>query len=390
MSSPRTAPSTSDGGSAGLAHRRVVVKVGTNLLTGGGAALDAASLQRVAADVAAVRELGGEAIVVSSGAIQAGRERVRGLPAASDARRSVVSRQALAAIGQGHLMSAWSDAFEAHGVTVAQALLTRRDLADRLGYLNARNTLHALLAMGVLPIVNENDVVAVDEIRGSAIGDNDNLSALVANLVDADLLVLLTDIDGLYTADPSLDASATLIERVEVIDDAVERVAGTAGERGTGGMVTKLQAARVATQSGTEVVIASGLEGSAVLDAACGRPAGTRFTPRGTRLESRRRFLLSGLPVRGRLRVDDGAARALAGGGRSLLPAGIVEVEGTFERGDVVEVRASDGRHLASGAVNYGAEDIARIRGLRSDRIVEVLGYEYGDEVIHANNLALA
>jgi glutamate 5-kinase len=243
--------------------------------------------------------------------------------------------------------------------------------------------------MGVLPIVNENDVVAVDEIRGSAIGDNDNLSALVANLVDADLLVLLTDIDGLYTADPALDPSATLIERVEVIDEALERVAGTARERGTGGMVTKLQAARVATQSGTEVVIASGLVEGTVLDAACGGAIGTRFAPRGTRLESRRRFLLSGLPVRGWLSVDEGAARAVAGGGRSLLPAGIVAVEGSFERGDVVEVRAADGRHLASGAVNYGAEDIGRIRGLRSDRIIEVLGYEYGDEVIHANNLVV-
>lgn len=367
----------------------MVVKVGTNLLTGSGSDLDRGALERVARAVVELRELGGEAILVSSGAIQAGRQRLSGRPGLGDARRSVVSRQALAAVGQSHLMSAWTDVFDARSITVAQALLTRRDLADRLGYLNARNTLLALLAMDVLPVVNENDVVGVDEIRGSAIGDNDNLSALVANLVDADLLVLLTDRDGLYTADPALDPDAARIERIEVIDEAIERAAGSAGERGTGGMVTKLQAARMATQSGTEVVIASGLDAGAVVRAARGEPVGTVFVARGTRLESRRRFLLSGPAVRGRLTIDEGAVRALEGGGKSLLPAGVIAVDGSFERGDVVQLITSGGGHVASGTVNYSAAEVARIQGLRSNRIVEALGYEYGDEVIHANNLVL-
>ncbi len=286
-------------------------------------------------------------------------------------------------------MSLWDEVFEPHGIAVAQALLTRRDLADRLGYLNARNTLLALLDLGVLPVVNENDVVAVDEIRDSVIGDNDNLSAQVANLVDADLLLLLSDVDGLYDADPTSHADARVIEVVEAIDEAIEGAAGSAGALGTGGMVTKLQAARVATASGTHVIIAHGLAPKAVLRAASGERLGTHFLPRGDRVESRRRYLLSGLPVRGRVTVDSGAAAALASGGSSLLPAGVTGVEGAFERGDVVLVVDGAGRHLASGSANYSAADIARIQGLRSARIAETLGYEYGDEVIHRNNMVV-
>lgn len=373
-----------DAPGADLAYRRVVVKAGTNLLTGGTDHINSGTLAGLARQVTQLRERGGEVILVTSGAIHAGRERLRSMPGGG-----LASRQALAAVGQSRLMSLWDEVFEPHGIAVAQALLTRRDLADRLGYLNARNTLLTLLDLGVLPVVNENDVVGVDEIQDSVIGDNDNLSALVSNLVDADLLLLLSDVDGLYDADPTANAAARIIETVEVIDDAIESAAGSAGALGTGGMVTKLQAARVATASGTHVVIAHGLAPDVVLRAATGERVGTHFLPRGDRVESRRRYLLSGLPVRGRVVIDRGAATALASGGSSLLPAGVTAVAGSFERGDVVQVVDAEGRHLASGSANYSASDIAKICGLRSNRIADTLGYEYGDEVIHRNNLVL-
>lgn len=368
-----------------LAYRRVVVKAGTNLLTGGTDRIARDALEDLARQLSELRSQGGDAILVTSGAIHAGRERLRTLPGGG----GLASRQALAAVGQSRLMSLWDDVFAAHGIPVAQALLTRRDLADRLGYLNARNTLLALLDLGVLPVVNENDVVAVEEIRDSVIGDNDNLSALVANLVDADLLLLLSDVAGLYSADPSTHPDAEIIRTVLTIDAALEAAAGAAGALGTGGMVTKLQAARVATSSGTHVVIADGLETDVILRATAGEAVGTHFVPRGDRVESRRRYLLSGLPVRGRIVVDGGAAAALAAGGSSLLPAGVLSADGTFERGDVVQVVGPDGRHLASGTANYSVGDVTQIAGQRSDRIAAVLGYEYGDEVIHRSNLVL-
>ncbi|MFN8639326.1 MAG: glutamate 5-kinase [Dehalococcoidia bacterium] len=372
-------------GDNALPYRRIVVKAGTNLLTAGTDRIDGGTLAGLAAQLAELRARGCELILVTSGAIHAGRERLRSLPGGG----GLASRQALAAVGQSRLMSLWDEVFEAHGIPVAQALLTRRDLADRLGYLNARNTLLTLLDLRVIPVVNENDVVAVDEISDSVIGDNDNLSALVANLVDADLLLLLSDVDGLYDADPATHPDARVIPLVEAVDAGIEAAAGAAGSLGTGGMVTKLQAARVATSSGTHVLLAHGLEPDIVLRAAGGEAVGTHFLPRGDRVESRRRFLLSGLPVRGRILVDGGAARAISTGGSSLLPAGIVAVDGAFERGDVIQVVDADGRHIASGTANYSAVDVERIRGQRSDRIATALGYEFGDEVVHRNNLVL-
>ena len=232
-------------------------------------------------------------------------------------------------------------------------------------------------------------MVAIEEIQDSAIGDNDNLSAQVANLVDADLLLILTDTAGLYTADPATDPDARLIEVVDRIGAAIEEAAaGQAGSRGTGGMATKVEAARLATQSGAHVVIASGREPDVVARAARGEPVGTHFLPTVDRLESRRRFLLSALRERGRITVDDGAARALLRGA-SLLPAGVVAASGGFGRGDVVRVESRDGEHIASGTTNYAAGDVERIRGLHSDRIGEVLGHDHGDEVVHRNNLVL-
>ncbi|MDO9446173.1 MAG: glutamate 5-kinase [Dehalococcoidia bacterium] len=377
-----------------IEYRRVVVKVGSNVLTGGTDALDSATMASITQQIATLMRRGCQVLVVTSGAIAAGRHRLKAhhaslapgqLPA-----RDVQSRQALAAIGQSRLMALWDELFEQEGVTIAQALLTRRDLADRPAYLNARNTLLNLIDLRVVPIANENDVVSIEEIRDSKIGDNDNLSAQVANLVDADLLLILTDLPGIYTADPRHEPDARLIERVERIDDEIVRAAsGVAGARGTGGMATKVQAARIAIGSGTHVVLADGRARDIVLRAVAGEPVGTHFLPSGDRIESRRRYLMSGLQSRGRIQVDGGAATALLAGGKSLLPAGVTACEGEFQRGDVVQVFTSDGRQVASGITNYAADEVRRIQGKRSDQIAEALGYEFGEEVIHRNNLVL-
>ena len=368
-------------------RRRLVVKCGTNLLTAGTGRLDRGVMASIAAQVAAVRDLDCEVIVVTSGAIAAGRARLGDRAARP---RHLTRRQVLAAVGQAQLFWYWDELLAGHGITAAQTLLTRGDLADRQGYLNARNTLLALLELGVVPIVNENDVVSIEEIQDAAIGDNDNLSAQVANLVDADLLLILTDTAGLHTADPARDPDARLIEHVDRIGPAIEEAAaGQAGQRGTGGMATKIEAARLATQSGAHVVIADGRRPGVIRSAVAGESVGTHFLPTVDRLESRRRFMLSRLRERGRITVDEGAVRALVRDGKSLLPAGIVSASGDFGRGDVVRVETRDGEHIASGTTNYAAGDVERIRGLHSDRIEEALGYDYGDEVMHRNNLVL-
>ncbi|OGO50580.1 MAG: glutamate 5-kinase, partial [Chloroflexi bacterium RBG_16_68_14] len=335
---------------------------------------------------ARLRAQGAEVIVVSSGAIAAGRHRL----GAKEERKDIPFRQVLASVGQSQLMQTYDRLFAEHGLVVAQTLLTRRDLADRLGYLNARNTLLALLELGAVPIVNENDVVAVEEIEGALIGDNDNLSALVANLVDADLLALLTDTGGLHTADPRRDPDAKLVPLVERITPEIEQLAqDTETPHGVGGMVTKLQAAKLATSGGADVVIAGGYEPDVLERLVGGEALGTLFPASTDRLESRKRWMLAGLAARGKIVVDAGAAKALLSQGRSLLPAGVREVAGPFDRGDTVPIYGEDGRRIAIGVTNYGHQEVAAIRGLRSDRIAGVLGYEYGAEVVHRNNLVL-
>ena len=374
-----------------IEHRRVVVKVGSNVLTAGTDQLDTRAMADLVEQIASLRSRGGQVVLVTSGAIAAGRHRV-GTSVANGALkvRDVHTRQVLAAIGQSRLMALWDEMFEQSNTVIAQALLTRADLADRLSYLNARNTLMGLLDLGVVPIVNENDVVSIEEIASSSIGDNDNLSAQVANLIDADLLLILTDIAGLYTADPARDRDARLIEVVESVDDALEQSArGAPGARGTGGMLTKVQAARVATQSGTHVVLAHGGAEDVVLRAAAGEPVGTHFLPTGDRIESRLRYLLSGLQTRGRIEIDTGAARALLRGGNSLLPAGVTGSSGAYRRGDVVQLVTADGRAVARGTANYSSDEVERISGKHSDQIIATLGYEYGEEIVHRNNLVL-
>jgi glutamate 5-kinase len=369
-----------------LQYRRIVAKLGTNLLTAGSDRLDLDTMASIVDQVARLHDAGVEVILVTSGAIAAGRERLGHVRV----HRDIPIRQVLAAVGQSHLMRHWERLFAAQEVVTAQTLLTKRDLSDRVGYLNARNTLLALLELGAVPIVNENDVVAVEEIEGAKIGDNDNLSALVANLVDADLLALLTDIPGLYTADPRVDPTAELIRRVDLVED-VELLAGPSqpGERGTGGMATKVQAARLATSGGTPVVIVNGDEPDVLPRLARGEELGTFFPSQVDRMESRKRWMLSRLAVRGRIVVDAGAARALRRDQKSLLPAGVREVDGTFERGEAVDIVGPDGERIACGIANYGREEVEAIRGLRSELIAATLGYEYGSEVVHRNNLVL-
>ncbi len=386
MASNKSCTGASEGGP--LAYERVVVKAGTTLLTRGPEGLDREVMSSLVSQIEDLHRRGVEMILVSSGAVAAGShvigrlEEGRGLPL----------RQALAAIGQGHIMHIYEQLFGGHGVRVAQALLSRRDLADRLGYLNVRNTLMALLELSVVPIVNENDVVAVEELSGEQFGDNDTLSALVANLVDADLLVLLGDIDGLYTSDPNVDPSARLISTVERVDEGLLAQAGPSWKNtGRGGMATKLEAARLATASGVDVVIANGAQEEVILRLARGDDGiGTRFPSSVTKMDSRKRWMLSGLSTRGEVIVDEGAATALRRHHRSLLPAGITGVSGSFERGDIIAIVGPSQDRIASGLTNYGSADLAKIRGARSDRISKLLGHEYGDEAVHRNNMIVA
>lgn len=369
-----------------MVYQRIVAKFGTSLLTAGTDRLDLEIMASLVGQVAQLRRQGREVIVVSSGAIAAGRQKL-GL---GKERKDIPFKQVLASVGQSRLMHAYEQLFGWHDITVAQALLTRGDLSDRAGYLNARNTLLALLELGVVCIVNENDVVAIDEIEGVAFGDNDNLSAMVANLVDADLLVLLTDIGGLYSADPRRDPNAYLISRVDKIDAEIERLAGNAfSYHGTGGMITKIEAAKLATASGVTVVIADGRESDILIRVADGETVGTLFSPRLSKLESKQRWLLSGLASKGKLIVDAGAVTAVKKQNKSLLPAGIVAAEGSFQRGDIVDIFDQEGNHLGSGITNYSCADVNTIKGARSDKILSLLGYEYGAEVIHRNNMAV-
>jgi glutamate 5-kinase len=369
-----------------LRYGRIIAKFGSNVLTAGTDRLSGDVMAGLTAQVAALHESGAEVIVVTSGAIAAGRFRLGG----RKERKDMPFRQVLAAVGQIDLMQAYQELFSRHGITAAQTLLTRGDLADRQGYLNARNTLLAMLELRVVPIVNENDVVAIDEIEGAKIGDNDNLSALVANLVDADLLVLLTDTGGLYTADPRRDSAAELIPRVERIDARVEALAAGAFQGpGVGGMVTKLQAARLATGGGTDMVIAAGKEPDVLVRLASGEAIGTLFPANVSRMESRKRWMLAGLSVKGSIVVDSGAAKVLREDRRSLLPAGVSDVQGSFARGEAVAVVDDGGRRIACGIANYASAEIMRIKGLRSDRIEETLGHHYGSEVVHRDNLVL-
>lgn len=361
--------------------RRPVVKLGTSTLTAGTRDLSLARLADLVEQVAQLHAAGLQPILVSSGAIAAGRQRL-GHPREH---RDVSLKQVLAAVGQSRLMHLYDQFFEFHAITSAQVLLTRADLSERGRYLNARDTLLGLCSRGVVPVVNENDAVASDEIK---VGDNDTLSALVANLVDADLLVLVSDIPGLYTADPETYPDAELLREVHTITPEIEGYArGARSPLGTGGMATKISAAKLATASGAEVRIVDGGLRDVLLRVLAGEQLGTRFLPRTNPVESRKRWILTGLGHAGTMVVDGGAARALLLQDASLLPAGTVRVEGRFERGDAVDIVSEDGHRVARGISNYSSADAARIARHRSSEIEAELGYSYGDYLVHRDNL---
>lgn len=360
--------------------RRFVVKLGSRVLSGaqdGG--LDPATIRRVARELARARAAGHEPVIVSSGAILAGRERLR----LAKRPRTIQLKQAAAAVGQGRLMRAWDDAFARLDVPVAQVLLTREDVRRRDRYLNARNTLLTLLRLGVVPVINENDTVAVDEIQ---FGDNDVLSALVAGLVDARLLILLTDQAGLYTADPRRDPKAELVSVVRPADAV--NAAGGAGPLGSGGMDSKVRAARMASSSGIPAVIASGLEPGTIKAVLSGAERGTLFVTAERRMDKRRQWLAFATQPKGEIHVDEGAREALLKRSSSLLPSGVRSVSGSFEAGDVVSLVA-DGRAFARGLTNYGFRDLGRIKGLKTGEIEAALGHKPADEVVHRDNLAV-
>ncbi len=367
-------------------YHRIVAKFGTGLVTGGSAHLNQDIISSLVNQVAQLHKQGLELLVVSSGAIAAGKYKL-GL---TKELKGIPFKQVLSSVGQNHLMYIYEQLFSQHNITVAQALLTKADLSDRAGYLNTRNTLLALLELRVLCIVNENDVVAVDEIEEAKFGDNDNLSAMVANLVDADLLLILGGIAGLYTADPHRHPDARLIPQVERIDSEIERLAaGTANGLAIGGMITKIEAAKLATASGVTLIIADGREADIILRLAGGESIGTRFLPTTSKLESRKRWMLSGLSTKGKLIVDSGAAMALSKQNRSLLAAGIRQIEGDFQRGDIVNIYDPEGSRLGCGITNYSSSDISLIKGAHSRKIAALLGYDYGSEVVHRNNLVV-
>jgi glutamate 5-kinase len=362
---------------------KLVIKVGTSTLTAGTARLNRRRMLELAQQIVKLREEHLEVILVTSGAIAAGRERLKSIhrPVA----KSVPVKQMLAAVGQTHLMLAWEQVFDMFEVQVAQLLLTRADLSDRRRYLNARDALNTILVHQAIPIINENDAVATEEIR---VGDNDNLSALVANVIHADMLIILTDQDGLYTADPRANPNATLVQEVSVLDDSIWGLAGASRTGlGTGGMTTKLQAADLAIRSGATVVIANGAKSNVLIDAVHGISVGTRFAPAVDNIESRKRWILSERTMAAVV-VDDGAVKAICEG-KSLLPVGIREVIDEFESGEVIAVRDLSGRDIAHGITRYSSTDASRIAGRQSSEISGILGMEYASMLIHADDMVL-
>ncbi len=364
--------------------RRAVVKLGSQVLTradGGG--LDRAVFEGLARDVAELRSRGVEVVVVSSGAVAAGLARL----GRTERPAAIPEVQALAAVGQINLVWLYKQVFGDQGLVVGQILLTRDDLENRRRYQNARDAVTALLRLGVVPVINENDSVVVDEIK---FGDNDHLSAMVTNLVEADLLVLLTDTEGLYDRDPKTDPGARLLERVDEVDDAVASCVGDSVSRlGRGGMGSKVQAAKHATVGGAAAVIASGKQPRVLARVVDGEPVGTYFPPRADRLRRRKHWIAYTAQPQGRVFLDAGAVRAIVSGGKSLLPKGILQVEGAFERGEAVSLVGPDSVEIGRGLVRYNAAELRQVAGLASWEIVARLGYKFGDEAVHRDDLVV-
>lgn len=363
--------------------KRLVIKIGSTLITNQGAGVDHALIHEWVRQIAALAKAGHEILIVSSGAIAEGMKRLGWTTRPHEVNRL----QAAAAVGQMGLVQVYESAFREHGIGTAQVLLTHDDLADRKRYLNARSTLATLLDLNTIPIINENDTVVTDEIK---FGDNDTLAALVTNLIEADLLIILTDQQGLYTADPRKDATATRLATARAGDAALEKMAGGAGSAlGKGGMLTKVLAAKKAALSGADTVIAYGRTPEVLTRLAKGDAIGTRLAAESLTLQAKKTWLAGHLKTSGRITLDDGAARALKSGGKSLLPVGVVRVEGSFERGEVVSCITAAGEEIARGLVNYSALEAARIARKPTAEIEAELGYIAEAELIHRDNLVV-
>ena len=365
------------------AAQRLVIKVGSSLVTNDGLGLDHAAIARWAEQIAVLRQQGKLIVFVSSGAIAEGMLRLGWTKRPLELHKL----QAAAAVGQMGLVQVYESCFRAHGLNTAQVLLTHDDMADRERYLNARSTLLTLLDLGVIPIINENDTVATDDIR---VGDNDTLGSLVTNLIEADALIILTDQRGLYTADPRRDPSATFVHEGRAGDVALEAMAGGAGSSlGKGGMLTKIIAAKRAAKSGAHTVIASGREANVLTRLAAGEAIGTQLTASTATLAARKQWLADHLQVRGSFTLDAGATRVLVEQGKSLLPIGVTEVSGEFARGEAVALRAPDGREIGRGLTNYSSTEARRITRKPSSEIEAILGYVQEVELVHRDNLVL-
>jgi glutamate 5-kinase len=363
--------------------RRIVVKVGSSILASVDKGLHYEVFSRLTKEISDLKRQGCEIVLVSSGAIAAGMEKL----GYKTRPQAITQKQATAAVGQTRLMNIYEDYFSRYQQMVAQVLLTHDDLSHRRRFLNARNTLLTLLELGIIPIINENDTVAVDEIK---FGDNDNLSALITNLIGADLLVILTDIDGLCDSDPRVNPNARCIFLVEDIDGDIEGIVGeTKNEMSVGGMISKIQAARKASRFGIPTVVARGTKDGILHQILKGKEIGTLILPKGEALSSRKHWIAFNPKPKGDLIVDEGAKKAVVQKGKSLLPSGVVRIKGSFDRGDLVTCVGPRGKEFARGLVNYSASELEKIKGLRSNEIEITLGYKYSDEVIHRDDLVV-
>lgn len=364
--------------------KRIVIKVGTSTITYANGKRNFSQIDRLAREISDLQNQGKEMILVTSGAVAVGVDRM-GLPGKP---KTIPGKQAAAAVGQGVLMHTYEKFFADYGQIVAQVLITKTEAIDRHRYTNTRNTFMELMRQRVIPIVNENDVVALDELK---IGDNDNMSALVAGIVDADLVIILSDVDGLYTANPQTHPDAVIVPEVVEITPEIEASAGGVGsDRGTGGMATKIQAAKAATSSGIHLVIASGTEKNAITRVLQGEELGTLFVSRENRLQFRKRWLAFGAKIAGSIVVDDGCAKAIRkAGGCSILPAGVFAVQGEFLPGSTVSVIDKDAHELARGLVHYSSAELEQIKGCNSGEIANILGHKNFDEVIHRDDLVI-
>jgi len=364
-------------------NKRIVLKIGSSVIASHDKGLNEARLSQIAGEVSEFRKAGHELLIVSSGSILCGRE-ILGL---SGPPKTIPLKQAAAAVGQSHLMWAYERLFEPFDIKVAQILLTHDGIADRKRFINARNTLLTLLEHQILPIINENDTVTVDEIK---MGDNDNLAAQVAHLVDASLLIVFSDVDGLYTEDPVKNPKAKRLTVVEAVTEEIEQMAGqSTSSGGTGGMATKLKMAREVADYGVTTLILNGMTPGLIKKAFSGDPVGTLFLPQESRRSARKHWIASSLKTKGRLVLDEGAVEALMKKGRSLLPSGVTAIWGTFGTGDAVCCISPAGREIARGLTNYSASEMMQIKGHQSSEIESFLGYKGADEVIHRDNLVI-